>query len=178
MKLYFARHGHTDANAHSDINPANGEIDESLNTEGTQQANNLAEQLKDIQFDAIISSPLKRAQETAEIVNKYHNLSIDIDTIWREREIGEYTDLETWNNLFDFDQDFALKHSENLNEFFKRIYSAIEAFKIKYEDKIVLVVSHGGVHIVLYAYVNQLLLSGNLRVSPMKNCEYRIYELN
>ena len=178
MKLYFARHGHTDANAHSTINPSNGEIDEPLNPEGIEQANNLAEQLKDIKFDAFITSPLKRAYETAEIVNKYHNQPVLSDTAWRERGIGEYTDLETWNNLFDFDKDFSLTHSENLNEFFERIYGAIEALKSEYKDKTILVVSHGGVHIALYAYANQLPLSGNVRVSPMKNCEYRVYELN
>lgn len=73
MKLYFARHGRTDANANS---PISGEIDEPLNSEGTIQANDLAELLGDVHFDAIITSPLKRAYQTAEIVDKYHNISI------------------------------------------------------------------------------------------------------
>jgi len=177
MKLFFARHGHTGANANSPIDPKSGEIDEPLNPEGVLQANDLAEKLKDTHFDAIISSPFKRAYQTAEIVNKYHNLPVDIDPIWLERGIGEYTDLETWNNLFDFDQDFSLEHSEGLRDFFGRVYGAIDELKQKYADKTVLVVSHGGVHIAVYAYVNELELTGNVRVSPMRNCEYRVYEV-
>ncbi len=178
MKLYFARHGNTDANPRSAVSKDSGEIDEPLNQEGIQQANDLAEELKDIHFDAIITSPMKRARETTEIVNKYHNLPIDISAVWRERGIGTYTDLETWNNLFDFDQDFRLENSEDLKEFFKRIYDAIDDLKQKYEHKTILVVSHGGVQLALYAYANELALRGNIRLSPMKNCEYRIYELD
>lgn len=145
---------------------------------GIQQANDLAEQLKDVQFDAIITSPLKRAYQTAGIINKCHNLPINVDIRWREREIGEYTDLETWNKLFDFNQDFSLENSENLRDFFDRVYSAIDDLKQKYSKKTVLIVSHGGVHLALYVYANKLPLSGNVRISPMKNCEYRIYKID
>jgi broad specificity phosphatase PhoE len=37
MKLYFARHGDTDANEHSAISQVNGEIDEPLNRQGIVQ---------------------------------------------------------------------------------------------------------------------------------------------
>jgi len=177
MKLYFARHGDTDANANSPIDPTSGEIDEPLNKEGALQANELAEQLKDVHFDAIISSPLKRAYQTAEIVNKYHNLTIKVDPSWREREIGEYTDPETWTKLFDFDQDFSLARSESLKDFFARIHAAMDDLRQNYKDKTLLVVSHGGVQHVLYAHDNELPHAGNVRISPMKNCEYRIYDL-
>lgn len=177
MKLYFARHGDTDANANSPISLATGEIDEPLNAKGIAQANGLAEELKNVHFDAIISSPLKRAYQTAEIVNKYHHLPIKVDPSWREREIGEYTDPETWMKLFDFDQEFSLEHSEGLKDFFARIHGAMDELKQKYADKTVLVVSHGGVQHVLYAHDDELPLKGNVRISPMKNCEYHIYEL-
>lgn len=178
MKLYFARHGHTDANADNAISEINGEIDEPLNDAGIQQANDLAEQLKDVHFDAIISSPLKRAYQTAEIVSKHRSLPVIADVVWREREIGAYVDLQTWNDLFDFDKNIHPKNVEDLREFFKRVYDAIDNMKRKYEGKTVLVVSHGGVHLALYAYANELPLSGNIRISPMKNCEYRIYEIH
>lgn len=178
MKLYFARHGHTDANANSPISPVNGEIDEPLNQDGVQQANDLAEQLKDVRFDAIITSPLKRAHETAEIVNKYHNLPVKISSVWRERETGGvYTDLKLWSDLFDFDKNVSLEKSEDLKKFFERIYKAIDILKREYSDKTILIVSHGGVHHPLYAYANKLTLSGNIRISSMHNCEYRIYDI-
>lgn len=177
MELYFARHGHTDANEESHVDPSSGEINEPLNEVGLQQANQLAELLKDVEFDAVIASPLKRACQTAEIVAKHHDIEVEIDNAWREREIGEYTDLETWTKLFDFDQHFSLEHSEDLRVFFERIYSAIDALKQKYAGKRVLVVSHGGVHSAVYAYANELPLVGNVRVSPMRNAEFRVYDI-
>ncbi|HEX6462510.1 MAG TPA: histidine phosphatase family protein [Candidatus Saccharimonadales bacterium] len=76
MKLYFARHGQTNSNVQAVNQPTVGS-DEPLNEIGIQQANELAEQLKDVGFDVIISSPFKRAVQAAEIVNKHHHLSID-----------------------------------------------------------------------------------------------------
>lgn len=177
MKLYFARHGHTNANATSPVSQTYGEIDEPLNKQGIQQANDLTEQLKDVHFDVIVTSPFKRARQTAEIVNKYHNLPLEVDDEWRERGIGEYTNLKTWNNLFDFDQNFSLENSEDLKSFFKRIYTAIDAMKQEYYDETVLVVSHVGVYLALYAYVNKLPLSGKLRINLINNCEYRLFEI-
>ena len=75
MKLYFVRHGQTDVNSgavQSDV----AQFDEQLNPTGVSQAEQLAEQLAKIKFDAIISSPSQRAVQTAEIINKFHKLAI------------------------------------------------------------------------------------------------------
>lgn len=177
MKLYFARHGHTNANANSQIDPMSGEIDEPLNQEGIIQASDLAEELKGVRFDVIIASPRKRTYRTAEIINKYHNMSIEVDPDWREREVGGHTDLETWIKLFDFNQNFSLENSEPIKDFFSRVYDAIDELKRNYSEKTVLLVSHGGVHSAVYTYANKSPLEGDMRSSPMRNCEYRIYEL-
>jgi broad specificity phosphatase PhoE len=153
------------------------ELDEPLNQAGIQQAKELAEQLKEIKLDAIISSPLKRAYQTAELVNAHHNLPIIVDDVWRERQAEIYIDIDSWNDLFDFDKNIPVENGESLNQFFERIYTAIDSLKNKYNDKTILVVSHGGVQHALYAYAHALPLSGNIRISPMKNCEYRVYEL-
>ena len=178
MKLYFARHGDTDANEHTLPDPTFGVVNESLNSLGVQQATKLAEELKDITFDAIISSPLKRALETAEIVARPHNQSIIVEDDLQERKITSHVSLEVWEDLFDFDKNIQIENSENLTDFFKRIYDAIEKLERKYSDKTILLVAHGGVHSALYIYANNLPLVGNLRVSNLKNCEYRIYEIN
>jgi broad specificity phosphatase PhoE len=176
MKLYFARHGHTDASEQTIPNKTTGEVDEPLNSVGIQQADKLAEQLKDIQFDVIISSPLKRAYQTAEIVGKKHSLTIKVEDALREREIGGHVDSNVWNDLFDFDKNIVPKKGEVLKDFYDRVYTTIDSLKRKYNDKTILIISHGGVNLALYAYIKELPLSGNMRISPMKNCEYRIYE--
>lgn len=176
MKLYFVRHGQTNANVSMTNGQSIAEFDEPLNQKGIQQAERLAKDLKDIEFDAIISSPLKRAIQTAEIVNRYHHLPIKEDDAWRERQADTYIDANSWQDLFDFDKNITVKNSESLQDFFNRVYSAIDDVKTKYKNKTILVVSHGGVQHVLYAYSNKLPHKGNMRISPMTNCEWRLYE--
>ncbi len=177
MKLYFVRHGHMDATPDTSVDPQTGQIDEPLDAKGIQQAETVAKELKDISFDAIISSPLKRAYQTAEIINKYHKLPIEIDKFWRERDTGGYVTAEVWSDLFNFDKDFLPENTEGLRDFFQRVYSALDALKERYTDKTILIVSHGGAHQALYAYANKQELIGNVRSSPLSNCEYKTYEL-
>lgn len=177
MKLYFARHGQTNANASMTNGQSIAELDEPLNKTGVNQANELADQLKNIPFDVIISSPLKRALQTAEIVNRYHHKDIVTDENWRERQAETYIDANTWHNLFDFDKNIQIENGESLQQFFDRAYTAIEKLTKEYADKTVLMVSHGGMQHALYAYANKLEHRGNMRISPMKNCEWRLYEL-
>jgi broad specificity phosphatase PhoE len=175
MKLYFARHGQTDGNA------TNGKVsatyDEQLNQKGVEQAAKLAEELKNIKFDTIISSPLRRAYRTAEIINRHHNLPINVDDSWAERRADSYIDANVWQDLFDFDKNIQIENGESLEDFFARVYYAIDNIKHDHANKSVLVVSHGGPQHALYAYTNKLPLSGNVRISPMRNGEYRLYEL-
>lgn len=175
MKLYFARHGQTDENVKMAGNPSD---DVSLNQLGIQQAQNLAVELKGIRFDAIISSPLCRAQQTAELINKNHQLPIQLDAAWRERELESYLTLDVWHDAFDFDKNIQLGNSESLTKFFERVYGALDNLKNDYRDKTVLVVSHGGVQSCVYAYANKLPLKGNMRIHPMRNCEYRIFDID
>lgn len=177
MKLYFVRHGETDVN--SGLQQANtAQLDEPLNVTGTAQAEQLAAQLKDITFDALISSPLKRTMQTVGIINKFHNLDIRVDDAWRELKTDNYLDATSWHDAFDFDNNEVVDSIEPIRDFFGRIYMALDNLKTTYDkDERILVVSSGGVHQAVYAYVNNLPLTGNMRLSPMKNCEYRVYEI-
>lgn len=171
MKIYFVRHGQTDASTGDAISH-----DDPLNQTGMSQAKEVAEQLEDVHFDAIISSPLRRALQTAEAINTHHGLLVTVDERWRERDLNKYMSLEAWNESFDF-ANKAPEGVEPLAHFFKRVYAAIDDLKQKYDSKTVLVGSHGGVHHALYAYANKLPLEGNIRISRMAYCEYRIYEI-
>jgi len=68
--IYLVRHGETEANRQFRFQ---GCIDLPLTEDGIKQAERLAETLQDIPFDHFYSSPLPRAWNTANIVNKYHN---------------------------------------------------------------------------------------------------------
>ncbi|MGB4759061.1 MAG: histidine phosphatase family protein [Candidatus Saccharimonadales bacterium] len=171
MTIYFVRHGQTDASTGDAISH-----DDPLNQKGLNQAEHVANELKNIPFEAIISSPLQRARQTAEAINTYHKLPISLDERLRERDLTTYLSSEAWNEAFDFG-DTQQEGVEALDDFFKRVYAALDEFKQKYDSKTILITSHGGVHHALYAYANKLPLRGNVRISRMSYCEYRVYEL-
>lgn len=177
MKLYFVRHGETDVN--SGLQQAHtAQFNEPLNAAGIVQAKRLAERLKNVTLDAVVSSPLRRTVQTANIINTFHNLDIQTDGAWSELKTKNYLDATSWHNAFDFDNNEVVEGIEPIRDFFGRIYSALDTLKTTYgKDDSVLVVSSGGVHQAVHAYVNGLPLAGNMRLSPMKNCEVREYEL-
>ena len=67
--IYFVRHGQTDANK---ARIFSGQIDTPLNDTGRLQVLDTCKRIQELQlkWDVIISSPLSRAYETAQIINK------------------------------------------------------------------------------------------------------------
>lgn len=178
MIIYFVRHGETDANVRIENGQALATVDSPLNATGIIQAKQVAVELKDIPFDAIMSSPLQRAVETAKSINIYHRLPITQHDELEERRQNEYADLKTWHDLFDFDKNIQPEGGETVAAFFDTIYRFIDMLRRDYTGKTICIVAHGGVSHAFHAYINELPLAGNLRLFPMNNCEYRIYELS
>ncbi len=86
MKVYLIRHGETDWNRECRLQ---GQSDTELNEIGLELARITAKELKDLSFDAIYSSPLKRAYRTAEIMNEGRDLEIITDNRLLEINFGE-----------------------------------------------------------------------------------------
>ncbi|MCM1307677.1 MAG: histidine phosphatase family protein [Butyrivibrio sp.] len=86
MRLYVMRHGETDWNVQKRLQ---GRSDTELNDNGIRLAKVTAEALKGLRFDAIYSSPLKRAYKTAEIVRGERNIPITADERLLEISFGE-----------------------------------------------------------------------------------------
>jgi broad specificity phosphatase PhoE len=91
-QFVFLRHGESLGNAQSRWQ---GQSDYPLTEKGRAQVRALAERWKteNIQFDLIISSPLGRAKETAEIIAEALKVKVEFDPIWLERAIGEMEGL-------------------------------------------------------------------------------------
>jgi broad specificity phosphatase PhoE len=90
-EIYFIRHGQTDENSLGIRQGA--EIDSELNELGRKQAKKSGKYLKkyrikDKNFDCILSSPLKRAIETAEIIGKELKLTKKIEVFDELIELG------------------------------------------------------------------------------------------
>ncbi|MCR5723266.1 MAG: histidine phosphatase family protein [Lachnospiraceae bacterium] len=87
MNLYIVRHGETDWNTEKRIQ---GQTDIELNENGVRLAELTSEGLKDVEFDCIFSSPLKRAYKTAEIIRGERTTEIVRDDRLKEMFFGKY----------------------------------------------------------------------------------------
>jgi len=77
MKLFITRHGETIENIN---NICQGHIEGQLSKEGINQAKKLANRFKDEQINAIYSSDLNRAVDTAKQILKFHpDLTLILD---------------------------------------------------------------------------------------------------
>ena len=88
----FLRHGESVGNVEARWQ---GQSDYVLTEKGRAQARALAQRWKseNVKFDLVISSPLRRAKETAEIVASTLNAKVEMVPILMERHIGEMEGL-------------------------------------------------------------------------------------
>lgn len=89
--ITLLRHGESEGNSTGVLQ---GQSDYPLTASGSEQAQRLVNYWKSqgIQFDLIISSPLLRASQTAEIIANILKTSIEYDPDWKERHFGNLQD--------------------------------------------------------------------------------------
>ena len=112
MKLYFIRHGESEANTRRVI--SNRESPFGLTDLGRHQANILADKLKDIPITAIISSPVLRARETADILSQACDQPYQVTEALREYDCGileEQSDAASWIMHREIYEDWTLHHN-------------------------------------------------------------------
>ena len=85
MRLILVRHGATDWNQQRRVQ---GLSNLGLNETGRGQAEALAQSLKDVKVDAIYTSPLRRAQETARAISRFHQVEVVTIDGLKELDVG------------------------------------------------------------------------------------------
>ena len=166
--FWLIRHGETDWNA---MRKLQGWRDIPLNETGLEQARVLALALQAPAFthtiDAVVSSDLIRANETARIATEHFQLPILTDAGLRERGFGvlEGADWETLKHdagkegAFNVrDPDQPVKDGETLRVFQQRVVDAFDALAQRLGGKNVLVFSHGGVIDAVWRRLNDVAL--------------------
>ncbi len=89
VELTLVRHGETDHNKERIM--LGSEIDVPLNKVGKEQAKATAALLKDRKFDIVLSSSLKRAKQTADILCKELGMESIAYDVFNERAFGEWS---------------------------------------------------------------------------------------
>ena len=134
--LLLVRHGETDWNAEGRLQ---GQIDRPLTEFGRRQAKQLAAELEGEELEAIYSSDLARARETAEIVGERLGLPVELDSDLREKDWG------TWEGLTAVERDRVEFVGESTQAHEERMLRALARISSQHADgSTVLVVTHGG----------------------------------
>ncbi|MET9241867.1 bifunctional RNase H/acid phosphatase [Nonomuraea sp. NPDC003709] len=148
--LLLLRHGET---ALSVERRFSGRGDAELTANGLAQAAAAAERLsrEPYRLDVIVSSPLKRARQTAEAVARRTGLDVEVDEDLRELDFGDWeghtftevqrrwpAELSTWLA----DPETAPPGGESFATVARRVQAAGERLVERYEGKTVLAVSH------------------------------------
>lgn len=148
-RIIFARHGQTDWNAGGIYH---GQEDVPLNEMGRRQAVALADVLKGDHFDAIVSSPLSRALDTALAVAAGRGLEVITDDSLMEADAGEWVGLSEVE-IFEAHPEYAAaRHArrdhqlsstgETTLESGRRIAAGVRLVAERHAHQRVLVVGH------------------------------------
>lgn len=150
-KIYLVRHGETQLNQKGCYY---GWTDCGLSEKGVQEAQCLGKSFERIKYDAIISSDLKRAFETAEILNTKKGPILE-DKRLRELNFGLWEGLnheqlqelykEQWDRWTADWINTAPTEGESFLELYQRVTECMEELLNKYKDQTIVVVSHKGV---------------------------------
>ena len=173
--LLLARHGETDWNREGRWQ---GGSDTSLNERGREQAHELAKQLDSV--DAIYSSDLARARETAEIVARALGVDVRLDPRLRERSFGDWEGLiaaqieerfAEAHRLWKAGQGAGAENAEPFEHFADRVHDFLDDVLHRHADEVVLVVAHGGSIRVIHALAAGLDYVRDHRLIPaVANC--------
>jgi broad specificity phosphatase PhoE len=142
--VYFIRHGESEANARG-ITAGSG-LDVGLTEHGKYQAQKVGEELKDKKIGLIVSSPLKRAADTAKIIAEtigYSPDEIAMNELFAERYLGELTGADKQLVKTHFDMGGLPASAETTGTMQERIIKGLEWLKTQDANNIILV-SHGG----------------------------------
>lgn len=176
MEILLVRHGQTEWNL---LKKIQWKADIELNEKGIKQAKETRDYLKNEKIELILSSPLKRAIQTAEIINQGKNIKMIIDERVLERDFGEFegmtnTDFD-FNAFWSYKQDLKYDKAENIKDFFERVYGFLNSIQNEYMGKRILIVAHGGISIQVKCYFEGIPDIETLLPLCIQNCEVTRY---
>ena len=150
-RLYMVRHGETDLNIKKVYY---GFTDVSLNKLGEIHCENVRDKLCEVNFDVVVSSPLKRAMQSAKIISSLNRSDIIIYEGLKELNFG------TWENKYfkdiekEYEADwklwmkdwinFTFPQGENFKALYRRVKACLEDILLNYDGNNILLIGHEG----------------------------------
>ncbi|MGG3280033.1 histidine phosphatase family protein [Paenibacillus solani] len=173
--IYVVRHGQTDLNKEKRLQGRQGMP---LNEEGIKQAEILREELKEVKFDYVFSSPQERAIQTAEIVSGLEAIpDVRLDVF----DLGEADRLRREEVIMKgpVPDPTIYKGVENMKDFIKRVFhfmSELEERRYPKEQINILISGHRCTTGCMGAYFLGEPQDGDLLKYSSNNGKYKVYE--
>ncbi len=150
-RLILVRHGETEWNRLRRVQGGNSNTP--LNETGKQQAECLGLRLKSEPIQAIYSSPLERAVDTAQAIAGHHQLDVTLEPDLREFDLGELEGIKTEDLMSKSFREILITNrqgeilprvpgGESLAEVQQRAWSAVQQAISQHPDGVIVVVSH------------------------------------
>ena len=179
--IYLTRHGETEWNEKKLVQ---GHTDIPLNKKGVEQAKQLGRELKNIHFEAVFSSDLLRAKDSAKIIVLGKRLNIVLTNALRERFFGRFEGkpledlVKTIGEVMTVSKEeqkrLKIYDVESDDDILLRLLPFIKRVAADYSGKNVLMVTHGG---LLRAFLKFMEFKiPKYSDHPMKNTGYLIIE--
>lgn len=179
MTVLFTRHGESLANTLRIV--SNRDMPHPLTEKGIQQAEQLAVTLGDRTISKIYTSPISRAQQTAQIVGEKLGCKVELADGLREYDCGDLEgkgDEETWRqhasviNAWMNKQKFDVRSpgGESFHDIERRFVPFIDMLRGRHDDsETVLLVGHGGTYRAMLPVVCENLSFEFIQTAAMAN---------
>ena len=171
--ILLARHGESDWNVERRWQ---GHADRPLSPRGREQAQALAQRLDEIELDAIYSSDLRRAYDTASAVADRRGVAVTTVRDLREVDVGSWSGLTRDEAKARFPEAYARweqggpgwDDGETYEQMAARVVGALEKIASDHAGRTILVVAHGGSIRAIHAATLGIDVHAYRRIRPVE----------
>lgn len=179
VRVYLVRHGEA-ANVTDGVFRYNGHIDVDVSPRGARQIEHVAQHLRDTDISAVYCSDLQRARRGAETIARYHSLSTQAFSEFREIKMGIWEGL-TFDQIqrqypqeverkFDDFVHYRVPGGENLIDVQDRVIPKLQELVELNKGREIVLVGHGGMNMVLLCDAMNLDLQHFFRITQGNGC--------
>ena len=182
--IVIVRHGETQWNIERKLQ---GQENSDLTKLGIKQTELVARSLKNEHFDICISSDLPRCIKTSDIILKDRDIRIVYESRLRERNFGHLQGMTkekikdcypyVYEKLNTGNINFEVPNGESMSEFFSRVDQGLDFIINNFQQKNILIITHGGVLDCIMRKIMKLSLD-NHRCFSIYNTSINRFSVN